>query len=141
MGQLLEHEGGTFNELLSLRPALQQKYLAFLSAIEKEDSLPERVFTLCRARIEQIHGCNPIGITEEEAEALSKGNFVAFSEGEQAALVAAEKIPFQHHALIDEEVDAMKSAFGNSGTVSLLTALSFFDVTCRLNQSFSLGNS
>ncbi len=130
---LLGTDGESFIEALALRPALQTKYAAFLDAIESSDAVPERVFGLCRARIAQIHGQQVHGISAEEATTLQSQRLDAFELSEQTALVAAEKIPYQHHFLEDEEVEAIKRAFGDAGCVSLLTALAFFDVSCRLN--------
>jgi hypothetical protein len=132
-------ESKNFQAILASRPELQEKYQAFLTAIESSDAVPERVFDLCRARIQQIHGIDPNAITRQEAQSLNKGDLTAFNAQEQAALVAAERFPYQHHQLTDEEVEAVKSAFGDAGCVSLLTALAFFDVTCRLDTTFQQG--
>ncbi len=128
-------------EALALRPALQTKYAAFLDAIESSDTVPERVFLLCRARITQIHGQQAQGISAEDASALQSQQLETLSLSEQTALAAAEKIPYQHHLLEDEEVEAIKLAFGEAGCVSLLTALAFFDVACRLNATMTGGTS
>ena len=130
---LLGAEGETFIEALALRPALQTKYVTFLDAIESSDAVPKRVFTLCRARIAQIHGEEVVGISEEDTTMLLSQRLDVFDLSEQAALIAAEKIPFQHHLIEDKEVEAIKLEFGDAGCVSLLTALAFFDVSCRLN--------
>ena len=50
---------------------------------------------------------------------------------EAAALAVADRIPYQHHQLDDEEVAAVRQFFGDAGCVTLLTALAFFDVSCR----------
>jgi hypothetical protein len=127
----------SFIEALALRPALHMKYTAFLAAIESSDAVPERVFTLCHARIAQIHGQQVNGISADESSMLRSQRLEAFDPSEQIALIAAEKIPYQHHAIEDEEVEAIKLAFGDAGCVSLLTALAFFDVSCRLNATMT----
>ena len=134
---LLGTDGESFIEALALRPALQTKYSAFLDAIESSDAVPERVFRLCRARIEQIHGQQVHGISAEEATKLEFQRLDSFELSEQTALIAAEKMPYQHHFLEDEEVEAIKRAFGDAGCVALLTALAFFDVSCRLNATMT----
>lgn len=120
----LQQSGEGFQSLLALRPELQKKYQDFLSVVENNESVPDQVYDLCRARIQHIHGLR--------AEDVASTN-----EAETAALVAAERIPYQHHQLSDEEVDALKAAFGDQGCVALLTALAFFDVTCRLEATFN----
>ncbi|MGV0034098.1 MAG: hypothetical protein ACNYPE_03765 [Candidatus Azotimanducaceae bacterium WSBS_2022_MAG_OTU7] len=134
---LLGTEGESFMEALALRPALQTKYATFLDAIESSDAVSERVFLLCRVRIAQIHGQPAEGLCVEDTEMLQSQQFDAFSLAEQTALAVAEKIPFQHHFLEDAEVEAIKREFGDAGCVSLMTALAFFDVSCRLNATIT----
>jgi len=134
---LLGTDSESFIEMLALRPALQTKYAAFLDAIESTNAVPERVFRLCHARIAQIHGQQVHGISAEEATSLQSQRLDAFELSEQTALIAAEKMPYQHHMLEDKEVEAIKRAFGDAGCVSLLTALAFFDVSCRLNATMT----
>lgn len=121
----LQQSGEGFQSLLALRPDLQQKYRDFLEVVENNDAVPDSVYELCRSRIQFIHG-----LRKEDVDASSLG------EAEASALVAADRIPYQHHQLTDEEVDALKAAFGDQGCVALLTALAFFDVTCRLEATF-----
>ena len=135
-----QQTGEGFQALLTLRPELQKKYRAFLSAVENNDAVPDKVLALCRARIQQIHGQEPQGIDPETGQALAAGRLNDFSGEERVALVAAERMPYQHHELPDEEVEAVKAAFGNKGCVALLTALAFFDVTSRLEAAFQMGS-
>ena len=129
--------GETFVEALALRPALQEKYITFLKAIESTESVPQRVFVLCRARIAQIHGQDTQGVTTDEKKILKSQRHEMLGSDAKIALVIAEKIPFQHHLIDDVEVETAKVAFGEDGCVSLLSALAFFDVTCRLNAAIS----
>ena len=138
MGWLVD-EDCTFEELLALRPALQEKYGAFLESLRLEGEVPERILTLCRARVAQIHGRPVQGITDEEAEWLAAGEAGSLSEAERAALALAERMPFGHHYIEDQEVERVKQHLGNSGAVTLLTALAFFDVNCRLDATFNGG--
>ncbi len=110
-----------FEQALGLHPDLQQKYLAFLSTLEGGDTVPKDILALCRTRIEQIHGLVPDEALDHSGAAAS------------AALAVAEYIPYQHHQLPDDAVGRVKEAFGDAGCVTLLTALAFFDVSCRLN--------
>lgn len=124
-----------FQQLLAQRPELEQKYAAFLEAVDGNDQLPASLLALCRARIEQIHGIEPdypdAGILAD----LVSGQYNRFSESEQAALKIAERIPYQHHQIEDDRVEEVRRLIGNTACVALLTALSFCDVTCRLNQT------
>jgi alkylhydroperoxidase family enzyme len=133
----LGNEGESFEQVLALRPELQRKYTSFLESITSSGDVPVRVFNLCRARVQQIHGREVSGVTAEEAGDLERQDLSRFTDAEQKALAAAERIPFQHHMLADDEVSAISNAFGEAGCVALLTALAFFDVTCRLNAAIT----
>ncbi len=134
----------TIEELLELRPELKEKYLTFLETLRSDETIPNRLLELCRLRIAAIHDCKveffniSVDLGGDELDDLKQGNFASFTEIEQAALQAAECIPYQHHQLSDEQVEKLKSEFGNQGVVTLLTALAFFDVTCRLKLSLGI---
>lgn len=125
----LQQSGDDFQSLLALRPELHKKYEDFLATIEQCDAVPARIFELCRIRIRYIHG-----LVGEDVVADS------LTEAESSALTVAERMPYQHHQLTDDEVEAVKLNFGDDGCVALLTALAFFDVTARLESSFQMGN-
>ena len=134
--------GDRLADVLALMPALRERYQAFLESHESTGLLPDRTLALCRARVAAIHG-QPLGdaLPEAEREALSRGDFSPFSEEEQAALRVAERVPYQHHQLEDEEVEAVKSHYGDAGVVALLTAVSFYDVNTRLALSLGVANN
>ncbi len=115
---------GNALQLFEARPELFAKYQAFYSEIWNQDIVPTHVLARCQARIAAIHGCE----ADIELKPLPDD---ALSRKELVALALAEKIPFHHHGVEDDEVAAVRDEFGASGTVTLLVALSFFDVTCR----------
>lgn len=122
-----------FASLLAQRPALAEKYESFLAAVNAESSVPQRLYDLCRARIQQIHDVAPSGVDSDSLARLQAMELDGFTPAEAAALIVAEKIPYQHHGLLDDEIEALRQAVGNSGCVALLTAFSFYDVECRLH--------
>ena len=142
MKKWLQQSDESFQALLALLPELRDRHEAFLAAVESHDAVPDRVYTLCRALVRQIHGQLPDGgklpdgLSEEDAQRLEQGDFSAFTGPEQTALTLAGRMPYQHHQMLDEEVAAVRGAFGDAGCVSLLTALAFFDASCRLEISF-----
>lgn len=121
--------------LPALDADLANRYRKFLDAIERQGSVPERVLLLCRNRIRQIHGLDVDGLSEQEAMNLQQQRLTDFTEQERLALTLAELMPFDHHAVEDDQVEAARQAFGNAGGVSLLTALAFYDVNCRFELS------
>jgi len=115
----------SFDDLLMHLPELKEKYEGFLLAVNSCDKVPAPVLSACRVRVRQIHGL--------EAGCQPK----AGNQAEEVALTVAEKMPFQHHELLDEEVQQVKDLFGDDGCVALLTAVAFFDVTSRLELAFA----
>ena len=137
------------DELLQLRPELEQRYRAFLHALWQEGQVPRRVLELCQIRIAAIHDCPPSwwpatpppgagqGAVDQATQTalrsgLNDGNRALFSDAEAAALSVAEQIPHAHHAIVDGQIAELRSTYGNAGAVALITAMAFFDVNARL---------
>lgn len=132
--------GSPLERVLGQRPELLTRYRAFYQALWQDGPVPRRILALCRLRIAAIHGCEAewqvrdpaAGIGERELEALARGDFGLFDEAERAALDVAEQMPHAHHQIRDAEVAALERLLGSPAAVTLLTALAFFDVACRL---------
>lgn len=109
-------------------------------SLRSEAGLPPRLLELCRVRIAQIHDCaaelmiadETASLSDDDKTRLAAADFSGFDEAEQAALALAEQMPFAHHAMTDADVARADAALGHPGCVALLTALAFYDVTCRL---------
>jgi len=132
--------------VLGQRPELLARYRDFYASLWSEGLVPRRILELCRLRIAAIHDCEAewrlrdaaVALSDAEQQALRRGDFAGFDAVEQAALALAEQTPFAHHGITDEQVAAVTAALEPKGTVTLLTALSFFDVTCRWKLVFGL---
>jgi alkylhydroperoxidase family enzyme len=126
--------------ILSHRPELLGKFRTFYQSFWRDELVPRRTLELCRLRIAYIHGCDAeLAISDPQMElddtsrdALRSGDIDGFPAHEQVALALAEVMPFTPHQVGDDLVAAAKDQLGNAGCVSLLTALAFFDVSCRL---------
>ena len=132
--------GTPWEAVLGQRPELLARYRDFYRTLWDDALVSRRVLELCRLRIASIHGCNQewvirdaeVTLNDVELGALEQGDFSAFSPEQQAALAVAEQIPYAHHQITDAEVAELNRALGSPAAVALLTALAFFDVTCRL---------
>ena len=132
--------------VLAHRPELLTKYRTFVQSFWRDNLVPRRVLELCRLRIAYIHDCQAelavrdaeVALTDAEIAALRTGEFDSFDASERAALTLAEHIPFAVHSIEDAWVTAADEHFGHPGCVALLTALSFFDVACRMKLVFGL---
>jgi alkylhydroperoxidase family enzyme len=132
--------------LLGHRPDLLERYGEFYVSLWRGGLVPPRTLELCRLRIAAIHDCaaewclrDPsVELSEAAEQALQRGDFAGFAPEERAALALAELTPFNHAAIDDEQVAAVAAVLQPPGTVTLLTALSFFDVVCRMKLVFRL---
>ncbi len=130
---------------LAHRPVLLERYRSFYGSFWEDGLVPRRILELCRLRIAAIHDCaaewqirdREVGLTASELADLRQGVFDGFG-AEGGALALAEQIPFAHHQISDAMVAAVKASLGEPGCVSLLTALAFFDVSCRLRLTLAV---
>jgi alkylhydroperoxidase family enzyme len=129
---------------LGLKPELLTQYESFLDSLDRLDGVPERVVQMCGLRIAAMRGSaddwlssSAIVLEDEVIEAVRRGECEAMTEAEQAALTLAERVSFQWHELTDQEVDAVVEHFGESGCVSLMTAIAFFDTNHRLESALA----
>jgi hypothetical protein len=126
--------------VLGQRPELLTRYRRFYQALWQDGSVPRRLLELTRLRIAAIHDCDAewlirdagAGVDADELEALAAGRFDAFTESERAALAVAEQMPYAHHQISDADVAVLQRRLGPAAAVTLITALAFFDVACRL---------
>jgi hypothetical protein len=148
MAWLAEADAKTpFEALLTHRPELLEGYRAFYASLWSERLVPRRTLELCRLRVAAIHDCAAewairdaqVVLSAGELTALQRGDLQTFDQAERAALTVSERIPYQHHALTDDEVAAVRQRIGDAGCVSLLNALVLFDVNCRLKLTFEVG--
>ncbi len=132
--------GTPWEAVLGQRPELLTRYREFYRTLWDDALVPRRILELCRLRVASIHDCAQewairdaeVALSEAELGALARGDFSGFSPEEKTALAVAEQMPYAHHQITDQEVAELNRALGSPAAVALLTALAFFDVTCRL---------
>jgi len=132
--------------LLSHRPELLGKYRTFYQSFWADGLVPRKTLELCRRRIAHIHGCDAeLAITDPQARlgdaeeaALVRGEVGLFTPAEQAALGIAEFMPHAVHLVTDALVADADRHLGHGGCVALLTAVAFFDVSCRIKMVMDL---
>ena len=132
--------------VLAHRPELLEKYRRFYQSFWRDELVPRRTLELCRLRVAYIHDCDAeLAVSDPQVElddaaraALRSGDNKSFAVQEQVALALAEVMPFAPHQVGDDLVASAKDQLGNAGCVSLLTALAFFDVSCRLKKVLDL---
>ena len=136
-----------FEGWLEQRPELRRLYKRFYGALWDEGLLPRDVLELCRLRIARMHECEAelavrdveAGITDEQLDRLETFESAdCFSDAQKAALRIAEKMPYAHHAILDEEYEHLRRYFDEPQVVALTVALALIDTNCRLRLVFEL---
>lgn len=135
-----------FESVLGLRPELLTRYRAFYAGLWDAAGVPRRTLELCRLRIAAIHDCaqewqlrdTQAPMSDAELDSLQRDEVAIFSAREQAALQIAALMPYQHHSITDAQVARLQPDLTPAGVVALLTALAFFDVSCRLKLTLEI---
>src|SRR5664279_4636279 len=108
---------GSIQKLMAHRPEMMKAFLTFYASVGR--SLDRRLYELVYIRVSMINGClycmqhhlaasKRVGMSAEEWAALKNGDYAALSDKEKAALVFAEKLTRNLHAVSDADVDALK---------------------------------
>jgi len=130
-----------FEGVLSLRPELLLLYRTFYGTLWDHHLVAANLLELCRLRIAAIHDCEAerairhatAGVTDEQVAALADWRAAAcFSPAERAVLAFAEKMPWQHQGVTDDDVAAVRTHLTDPQVVALTVALTLFDANCRL---------
>jgi len=144
----------TFNsnnlsQALSAGGELTQAYDEVWNMFWQQNYIPPALLELCRLRLAQLHRATAeLGVRqipasaadEAKIQSLLAGNWEKnenFSDGELAALEFTEIYGQDPNALRDENADAVKRHYGETGLVCLIEALGFIDGRIRLGLVFS----
>ncbi len=136
-----------FEGILQLRPALLELHRVFYGTLWDRTLAPANLLELCRLRIAGIHGCESehgirhmhAAVTDEQVAALDHWRTAAcFSSSERAVLAFAEKVPWQHHAITDDDVALLRAHLTDGQFVALALAAVLFDAHCRLRLVFGV---
>jgi alkylhydroperoxidase family enzyme len=94
-----------------------------------------------------VHACDAerairhahAGVSDEQVATLAAWRTAAcFSPVERAVLAFAEKIPWQHHGVTDDDVAALRAHLADAQVVALTVAAAIFDANCRLRSVFGV---
>ncbi len=136
-----------FEGVLQQRPDLLRLHRAFYATLWDHHLVPVNLLELCRLRIAAIHGCEAerairhthAELNGEQLAALDDWSTAAcFSPCERAVLAVAEKIPWHHHGVTDDDVAALRAHLTDPQVVALTMAAALFDAHCRLRLVFGV---
>lgn len=144
---LTESRPDSLEALLSPRPDLLEPHRRYYARVFEDDVAPADLLELGRLCVATVHGCEAelaircpaTGVTEEQVSALPRWRDAdCFSDLQRAALALAEKMPFRHKEVVEEDVAPLREALGEARMVGLFVALGLFDATCRLRLVFDV---
>jgi alkylhydroperoxidase family enzyme len=138
--------GSELDALIASGSLVGEEWLRYSDLVLEQ--APAELAELLRLRLAQIHDCDPAAdrrlaeLPAEQVEALADWEEShAFSAVQRRALAVADKWAWRVHDITDEDVACLSAELGPGKTVALLTALSLFDVHCRLQVIFELDES
>lgn len=124
---------GPIAAALAGQPDLASLYTAFRDAAHR--ALGAERSDMIRQVIAQVHGCEPLGGStldgETRAALVDWRSGDRFSAGQRACLAYAERLPFEHTAIADDEADAVVSELGEAGYVAFSIVAALADAECR----------
>ncbi len=139
--QTFKGKPGSIQKLLAHRPEMMKAFLAFYATVGR--SLERRLYELIYIRVSMINACRyclqhhlsaskRVGMSREEWQALQNGDYAGFTPKEKAALLFAEKLTRNLHAINDGDVDELKKHFSDEEIVDLDALASLVNLTNRL---------
>jgi len=136
-----------FEGVLGLRPELLALYRDFYGKLWDDALVPVALLDLCRLRIARLHNCEAEAVVRHAASGVSDTQIAAlddwgaadcFSSAARAALALADKMPWQPHAITDEDIAALRAHLSDPQVVALMLALTLFDMQCRLRLALGI---
>ncbi len=133
--------------LLSTRPDLLEPHRRYYARVFEDDVAPADLLELGRLCVATVHGCDAelaircpgAGVSDAQVAALPRWREAdCYTDLQRAALALAEKMPFRHKEVTEEDVAPLREALGEPRTVGLFVALGLFDATCRLRLVFGV---
>lgn len=112
--------GPPLETVLAERPELLKGFARFLGALRDEHLLEPALYDRLRGQMASAHGFEP---------QLSPSGYA--TERERTLLAYAEKIPFAHHAITDDESATVRAILGDADYVTFSVAAALFDAVCR----------
>ena len=106
--------------MLAERPEFLEGFAQFLGALRDERLLEPALYDRLRGQIASAHGDGPpLAPSSDENERM------------RTLLAYADKIPFAHHAITDDEAADVRALLGDAGYVAFTVAAALFDAITR----------
>ena len=117
--------GPPLETVLAERPELLDGFARFLGALRDERLLEAALYDRLRGQIASAHGDGPpLAPSSDDSKQM------------RTLRAYAEKIPFAHHAISDEEAAGVRALLGDAGYVAFTVAAALFDAVCRAQRVY-----
>jgi uncharacterized peroxidase-related enzyme len=143
----LRGKPGNAQKALAHRPEMLKNFLPFYASVGR--SLDRKVYEMIYLRVSFINGCHyceqhhvasskRVGLTAEDWKALQGGNYVRFTEKEQAALAYADKLTRASRDITDADFEKLKKHFSEPEIVDLHLLVGLANLTNRFTDPLRL---
>jgi alkylhydroperoxidase family enzyme len=138
--------GSDRSAILGTLPAIAADFDALYESLWNQSHIPPPVLEICRLRLAQLHRApTEIQHCESELSTHRRDNLTrwatdgSFSSAERVCLAFTEVYAMDANELTDEQAEAVKVHYGDSGLVLLVEALGILDGMTRLSLLWELG--
>ena len=137
----------SIEDLLAPVPELREPFRRYYGRVFDGDVAPADLLELGRLCVAHVHACEAerairisgAGLTDAQIAAIPRWRESGlFTELQRAALGLAEKIPYGHREVTEEDVASLRRTLGERQLVGYVIALGLFDATCRMRLVFDM---
>jgi uncharacterized peroxidase-related enzyme len=145
--KVLKGKPGNVQKAVAQRPEVLKNFLPFYASVGR--SLDRKLYEQIYIRVSWLNGCNyclqhhlaaskRVGLSQEDWNALSQGNYSSFGEANRAALSYAEKLTRASKAVSDADIAALKKHFSDEQIVDIHLLVGLVNLTNRLTDPLGL---
>jgi uncharacterized peroxidase-related enzyme len=143
----LKGKPGNVQKAIAHRPDVLKNFLPFYASVGR--SLERKLYEEIYIRVSWLNGCNywlqhhlasskRVGLSREDWQALSRGNYSSFGEKDHAALSYAEKLTRASKAVADTDIAALKKHFSDEQIVDIHLLVGLVNLTNRFTDPLGL---
>lgn len=145
--KVLKGKPGNVQKAMAHRPEVLKNFLPFYASVGR--SLERKLYEEIYIRVSWLNGCNyclqhhlasskRVGLSHEDWQALSQGNYSGFGDKDHAALSYAEKLTRASKAVADADIAALKKHFSEEQIVDIHLLVGLVNLTNRFTDPLGL---
>jgi len=137
-----------FRTLAHVPPLLETAFAHF-RAVMAPGAVTPRLKEMVALRVSYRNRCDyclgshtklaaKLGVSQAQMEAIQRGDFSEFDEGDRAALTLADETYADGHGLSDRTSELVRRHFGDAGLVELVAVVGLFHYFNRFNNALRM---